>query len=227
MNNTLKLELNKIYSKVPKGDCAGCANCCQESVGASFAEAQMIIEDIKKMPETEKYKLLERIFEYYFEIYQLRKECPFLDADKRCGIYDSRPLNCRLYGHWDEKEYNENYKRLCIENKEIKKIIYNEYGYNVKDDYVLFHIPYCKDFKGRLLSGQERNGLYDELIVLDSKLFLKEGFEMAYEDKGIVEHIIDNLFSKEKLFELKMKGKLSTKMKYRLIELAKLRIGVI
>ncbi|MGB5823367.1 MAG: YkgJ family cysteine cluster protein [Proteocatella sp.] len=225
MNNTLKSELNKIYNKVPAGDCTGCANCCQESVGASFAEAQVIFENIKKMPQLKRSKLLERIFEYYFEIYQNRKKCPFLDENKRCEIYDSRPLNCRLYGHWKEKEYNENYKRLYSENKEIKKIINEQYGYKINEDYVLFNIPYCKNFEGRLLSKHERNELYDELIVLDSKLFLKEGFEMAYEDKGIVEHIVDKLLSKEKIFDLKMKGKLSKKMKCRLIKLARLRIG--
>lgn len=223
----LRTELNKIYSRIPEGDCKGCANCCQESVGASFAEAQTIIEDIKQMPKLKRNELLERIFEYYFDIYQQRNKCPFLDGNKRCEIYDSRPLNCRLYGHWRENEYNENYTRLHAENKEIVTIINSKYGYKVDEAYASFCIPYCKDFKGKILSKEQRNELYDELIVLDSKLFIKEGFEIAYEDKGIVEHVVDSLLSKEKIFELKMKGKLNLRMKRRLIKAAKLRIGVV
>lgn len=227
MNDMLKGELNKIYGKVPGGNCKGCGACCHESVGASFAEAEIILDSIKQMPEDQRCILLQKIFEYCFEIYQNRKKCPFLKEDNSCTIYEIRPLNCRVYGHWDEAEYNENYKRLNKENKEIAEIIYDKYGYKIKDDYVFFNIPYCKDFEGSVLSRRERNQLYDELIVLDSKMFVKSGIETAYEDKGIIEHIVDKLLSKEKIFELKMNGKLSKRMRCRLIKLAKLRIEAV
>ena len=31
-------KLNDIYSTLPKGDCAGCGNCCMESVGINLIE---------------------------------------------------------------------------------------------------------------------------------------------------------------------------------------------
>jgi len=227
MEIMLTQELSKIYKKVPEGQCIGCAICCHESVGASFAEAQVICKELKNMPEDKREALVDSLLEYYFDVYQIRRKCPFLNKENRCEIYYSRPLNCRIYGHWNIKDYNDNLKRLDVQNKEIAKILLEEYGYKVKESYLGFSIEYCNSFKGKILSQKDRNELYDELIVLDSKMFVSQGIELAYEDKGIVEHIVDKLLSKEKIFEIKMSGKLSSRMRKRLSNIAKLRIGVI
>lgn len=226
MDIMLREELSKIYKKVPEGDCSGCGACCNESVGASFAEAEIIYEDLKSMNEKKKSELIDMILDYYFDIYQIRNKCPFLNDEKRCDIYYSRPLNCRIYGHWDRKDYNENLERLDIQNREIAQVLFQKYGYKVKESYVDFSIQYCNSFKGKILSRNSRNELYDELIVLDSKMFVSRGMKLAYEDKGIIEHIVDKLLSKEKIFEIKMRGELSSKMRKRLKHIAKLRIGV-
>ncbi|WP_028828891.1 YkgJ family cysteine cluster protein [Proteocatella sphenisci] len=227
MEIMLTQELSKIYKKVPEGQCSGCARCCHESVGASFAEAQVIYKDLKNMPEKKREALVDALLEYYFDVYQLRKKCPFLNRENRCEIYYSRPLNCRIYGHWNKKDYNDNLNRLDIQNREIAQILSEEYGYKVKGNYLDFSIEYCNSFKGKILSKSERNELYDALIVLDSKMFVSRGIKLAYEDKGIVEHLVDKLLSKEKIFEIKMSKKLSSRMRKRLKNIAKLRIGVI
>ena len=41
--------LSRIYEKINSGDCSGCSNCCSESVGASFVEAEVIFDAIKLM----------------------------------------------------------------------------------------------------------------------------------------------------------------------------------
>ena len=99
MDIMLREELSKIYSAVPEGDCSGCGRCCHESVGASFAEAEVIYQDIKAMPAEKRNQIIDRIMDYYFDVYQIRRKCPFLSPENRCEIYASRPLNCRIYGH--------------------------------------------------------------------------------------------------------------------------------
>jgi Fe-S-cluster containining protein len=37
----------------------------------------------------------------------LVKPCMFLNSEDRCTIYEDRPLSCRLYGLWPEKDYEE------------------------------------------------------------------------------------------------------------------------
>ena len=48
-----KKEINKqleaIYSQILPGNCKGCANCCSESVGASFTEAANIYVYLLKL----------------------------------------------------------------------------------------------------------------------------------------------------------------------------------
>lgn len=224
MENGIYEELHSIYSNVPEGNCIGCGNCCHESVGASFVEADIILKKIKKMNKTKREKLIKKIFEYYFNIYETREKCPFLGFDNLCDIYDDRPLNCRIYGHWSESDYNNNYERIKTENTSLERILKNKYGYSTKMGYVDFHIPYCKNFKGNIMTKNERNILYDKMISLDSKKFVSQGITTAYEDKGIVEHIVDMLFGKEKIFNLKMKNRLTPGIKRRILEVAKLRI---
>lgn len=217
--------LKKIYERVSPGDCSGCGNCCSESVGASFVEAEVIFESLKNMDKVRQEAILEKLMNYYFDIYDVRQKCPFLDQNKLCEIYEVRPLNCRLYGHWKKDEYNANLERLKLQNADIASVISEKYGYKVSDEYLGFYIEYCNKFKGEFFPLNTRNELYDELIVLDSKYFVKNKIISAYEDKGIVEHIIDKLFSKQKIYELKVSGKLSKKLRKRLIMLAKYRIG--
>lgn len=218
--------LNKIYEKVSSGECAGCAKCCSESVGASFVEAEVIFDFIKNMDTDNRKYILSRMMNYYFEVYDNRLKCPFLDEKNLCSIYEHRPLNCRVYGHWNKLEYNNNLERLKVQNVKIASSILTKYGYKVSDDYLAFEINYCDTFKGDLFSLDYRNELYDELIVLDSKYFVKNKILTAYEDKGIVEHIVERIFSRDKILDLKFKGKLTLKLRRRLITLADYRIGV-
>lgn len=219
--------LNGIYEKVGTGDCSGCGSCCSESVGASFVEAEVIFDTIKQMDVEKRSAIINKMLEYYFDVYDVRQKCPFLDEKKLCQIYEVRPLNCRLYGHWEKVDYEKNLQRLKAQNLEISRLIKEKYGYKVSDDYLGFSIGYCNIFKGKLFSSAKRNELYDALIVLDSKYFVKNKILTAYEDKGIVEHIVEKLLSKEKIFDLKVNGGLSRKMRKRLTKLAELRIGAV
>ena len=68
-------EIQKLYLKIPKSHCKnGCFECCTNSV--QFAKEEM-----------------ERAGDYKYN-----GVCSFLDENKKCGVYENRPLVCRIYG---------------------------------------------------------------------------------------------------------------------------------
>ena len=68
-------EIEKLYLLIPKSRCKdGCFECCTNIVQFAREEA-------------------ERAGEYKYD-----GVCGFLGADKRCGVYENRPLVCRIYG---------------------------------------------------------------------------------------------------------------------------------
>lgn len=75
--------LARIYARIPEVPCKGLCHEACGPIGMSFAEAR-VIEDTTGAP-----------LPAYDEA---RSCCPFLNEENRCGIYDQRPVLCRLYG---------------------------------------------------------------------------------------------------------------------------------
>jgi hypothetical protein len=77
---------------------AGCATCCHQHVAVALVEAVAIADVIAG--DT---RLARRVAEAAPRIGSLtalerrraRIPCPFLEADGRCGIYETRPIRCR------------------------------------------------------------------------------------------------------------------------------------
>jgi len=68
-------EIQRLYLKIPASRCKdGCFECCTNIVQFAKEEA-------------------ERAGEYKYD-----GVCPFLDENKKCGVYQNRPLVCRIYG---------------------------------------------------------------------------------------------------------------------------------
>lgn len=191
-------KLDRIYAKVPGGNCSGCGKCCFESVGASYTESLNIYFHLKDHGLF-KEDLLRKMLEYYFDMYSKRHRCPFLDREGKCIVYDVRPLNCRIYGHWTKKDYNENYDRLKTENKKTAKIFREDADIVIDEKYIDFKIPYCESFQGEILSKHQRSDLYDEVIKTDSDFIAGNGLDIEFKDKGVIEHILSVLFSEDKL----------------------------
>ena len=64
-----------------------------------------------------------RYIDYYFLEYIEKKPCPFKDEYNRCIIYEVRPLNCRLFGHWKKDDYNNNLNNVTKRNIEYSDLI--------------------------------------------------------------------------------------------------------
>ena len=194
--NQLFEKLNNIYDTLPKGKCTGCGNCCMESVGINLIEFLNIYNYLQDKDELRK-KSIGRIMDYYFMEFMEKKSCPFKDENNMCLIYEVRPLNCRLFGHWKKEDYNKNLKDITEKNQQYKNIMKGKYGFDISDEVVNYKIKYCEDFipDNEYLSKSERLGFADDLMVLDSRLFSKGVIDIEFRDRGIVEYFIDSILS--------------------------------
>ena len=204
--NQLFEKLNNIYDTLPKGKCTGCGNCCMESVGINLIEFLNIYNYLQDKDELRK-KSIGRIMDYYFMEFMEKKSCPFKDENTMCLIYEVRPLNCRLFGHWKKEDYNKNLKDITEKNQQYKNIMKGKYGFDISDEVVNYKIKYCEDFipDNEYLSKSERLGFADDLMVLDSRLFSKGVIDIEFRDRGIVEYFIDSLLHQNISYNIKVR----------------------
>lgn len=204
-NNTLE-KLNDIYKSVPSGDCKGCGSCCMESVGINLVEFINIYKYLQKNDKLKKLAL-EKILDYYFLEYTKKMPCPFKDDENRCMIYEVRPLNCRLFGHWKKDDYNKNLKNVVNRNIEYNNLIKNKFGFNINDEVINYKIKYCEEFipKNNYLSKSERLDFSDKIMVLDSNIFSKGIIDIDFKDRGIVEYFIESLIDENLAYNIKVK----------------------
>ena len=204
--NQLFEKLNNIYDTLPKGECTGCGSCCMESVGINLIEFLNIFNYLRDKDELRK-KSLDRIMDYYFIEFMEKKSCPFRDENNRCEIYEVRPLNCRLFGHWKKEDYNKNLKDITEKNKQYKNIMKGKYGFDISDEVVNYKIKYCEEFipEKRYLSKSERLNFADNIMVLDSRLFSKGVIDIEFRDRGTVEYFIDSLLDQNMSYNIKVR----------------------
>lgn len=204
--NKLFDKLNSVYSTLPSGDCSGCGKCCMESVGTNLIEFINIFNYLESRPELKK-KCLNKVIDYYFLEYIEKKPCPFKDDNNRCMIYEVRPLNCRLFGHWKKEDYNKNLNNVTQRNIEYQDLIKSKYGFDISDKVVNFKIKYCESFipEERYLSKRERLEFADSLMILDSNIYSKGIIDIDFKDRGVVEYFIESLLNEDTAYNIKIR----------------------
>lgn len=204
--NELFNKLNKVYNSLPSGDCSGCGNCCMESVGINLIEFINISKYLKENDELRK-KCLSNVLDYYFFEYIKKSHCPFKDENNRCLIYEVRPLNCRLFGHWKKEDYNKNLLNVTKRNLDYKNLMKSKYGFDISDEVVNYKINYCESFRPEndYLDKSTRLSFSDELMTLDSKLYSKGIIDIEFKDRGIVKYFIESLLHEDTAYNIKIK----------------------
>ncbi|MEN2258515.1 YkgJ family cysteine cluster protein [Paraclostridium benzoelyticum] len=136
-----------------------------------------------------------------------KSPCPFKDENNRCLIYEVRPLNCRIYGHWTKEDYNSNLENISNRNKEYASLIKDKYKFEINNDVVNFKINYCELFKpnDRYLRKDERLNFADSMMVLDSKIYSKGIMNIEFKDRGIVEYFIESLLYEDTAYNIKIR----------------------
>ena len=204
--NKLLDKLNNVYKSLPNGNCSGCGNCCMESVGINLIEFINIYNYLKDKEELRNI-CLSKVLDYYFLEYTKKSPCPFKDEDNRCMIYNVRPLNCRLFGHWKKDDYNKNLVNVNTKNKEYKNLIKSQYGFDISDKVVNYKINYCESFipQNGYLDKSTRLSFSDELMTLDANIFSKGIIDIEFKDRGIVEYFIESLLNIDTAYNIKIK----------------------
>ena len=204
--NKLLDKLNNVYESLPNGNCSGCGNCCMESVGINLIEFINIYNYLKDNEEL-RNRCLNKVLDYYFLEYIKKSPCPFKDEDNRCMIYNVRPLNCRLFGHWKKDDYNKNLVNVNTKNKEYKNLIKSQYGFDISDEVVNYKINYCESFipQNGYLDKSTRLSFSDELMTLDANIFSKGIIDIEFKDRGIVEYFIESLLNIDTAYNIKIK----------------------
>lgn len=216
--NKLFDRLNYIYSTLPIGECTGCGKCCMESVGINLVEFLNIYKYLIDKDELRKSSL-DRIIDYYFLEYSEKRCCPFRDENNRCLIYEVRPLNCRLFGHWKKDDYNKNLGNINQKNRDYQKYIKSKYGFDISNEVVNFKIKYCEDFKPQndYLDKSTRLSFSDEIMTLDSRFFANEIIDIEFRDRGIVEYFVELLLNQNVAYNIKIKVSQNERIRMRTI----------
>lgn len=106
-NEKYKLELDQIYSdfedsaapfKKEAACCSGCSFCCtgSGSIDITTMEGLIILERLSVMPKPMQSLVQERLRRNIRnKLHQKESECPFLQKNDLCMIYDIRPFICR------------------------------------------------------------------------------------------------------------------------------------
>jgi Fe-S-cluster containining protein len=112
---TLKDKLAQIYNTADlRTTCAHNCSCCKVACPSmNFSEYTQLMQEIwDKESKERKSDLICKSLEYFFHndfnkfgMETMVKPCMLLDDKGMCSYYESRPLNCRLYGLWPEDVY--------------------------------------------------------------------------------------------------------------------------
>ena len=189
---------------------------CSESVNISFLEFSNIIENgLSSLSENEFDALVKRVLSYYLLEWVKPQKCPFLGDDKRCLIYGTRPLPCRLFGTPTRTAYEANYGKIKQQNIAVALQIQAETGSKLPKSVVRRKIDFCEAFvPDQTLGLRDVEALYSRLVNLDGELYFAGLIDDSVMNGDLVGFMIDWLLETQKkslqsavtrelLFELK------------------------
>ncbi len=91
--------LTQTYAVFPETRCGGCGACCFQSPGLFAVEYLRLRAHLATWAPEAQDALLHAAFrELLFAWIEPTRSCLFLDASRRCTLYELRPLACRLFG---------------------------------------------------------------------------------------------------------------------------------
>jgi hypothetical protein len=117
-------ELEKIHSEIPQTKCDQKNECCKAGCPPMYySEFLYLLENFNSQLDSDKkQKVINNCIDNYFSL-DVIKPCPLFDGG--CLVYDSRPVNCRIYGIIPNCKYVERRKRssdqFTMSAKEMKE----------------------------------------------------------------------------------------------------------
>jgi hypothetical protein len=173
---TLRQKVQGVYSSVELSTtcCRQCMCCTVACPQMNQCEATIILDKIwSEWPEIEKKKFIAKCMRHFFSN-SLVKPCAMLgrgaDGLPGCTIYEDRPLNCRVYGQWSDKSYEERVERFksVVEVEDRRLLPLNR------------QCRHVKNVSGSFPTEEQLDALFEELNVIDMVAF---GYDRAKIDR--------------------------------------------
>lgn len=204
LENGLFDQLNNLYHAIPEGECGGCADCCMESVETHWIEFLQVYHYLQDRPELLK-QILPRLIRFYLLEGVEKSHCPFQLDDRRCAIYPVRPTPCRLFGQWNEEDYEENYQLTQEGNLGVANHYQEYYQIQLPEAVIEHKVPFCHTFQKP--QDFTRDDFYDHLegiMVLQSRLLLADLIDEGMMTLGLVSWWMGFWFDLDELQDLKV-----------------------
>jgi Fe-S-cluster containining protein len=192
---TLRQRVQEIYKLVDlsttcPGHCVCCTVACPQM---NYSEFLVIAESLYNEGKKEqRIEILKKSVEYFFST-SLVKPCPLLN-EKRCSVYENRPLSCRMFGLWPNEMYEERVAKFMattgMKREEVPLNTQCKYVKRVDES-----VPLDKD---------TINSLYNLLNDLDQSTqdYSKEQIEKRYNQRTWHDWFMVSVFGESRLADL-------------------------
>jgi Fe-S-cluster containining protein len=163
--------VKKIQNQVPKTKCECCGNCCMDSPNAYFVEFLLFFREFKQLSKEQTKNIIVKTIDWLLlSLKNSQFQCPLIDENKKCSIYEIRPLNCRTWGFESKEQFEYNYENnIKQQNEEFRKFYKTNYDIDIEEPP---RIDYCdKVIKvdNRPFSQNDINDMHKRIIKMDSK----------------------------------------------------------
>jgi Fe-S-cluster containining protein len=189
INSEEKLkQLSEVYAQLPETlGCTGCGLCCMvQHPHCYYIEfVNMYNFVVNEWTVEQRYDLHYRCIENYLKN-TLRKQCVFLDGERKCSVYNARDFNCRMFGAIPKKEYA----------KRVKKAAKRNPGVNLD---LKKQSDCCKDIKPEAYIGRSKiDKLFQQIFDIDADIFSNEDLSngnnyMTFHDHYILHYFHDKV----------------------------------
>ena len=202
-------QLDYIYKQVPSFPCIKCGLCCFNCCETHYLEYLNILNYVKKLPAERRARLVHKVVGYEFlNLLKIDLECPFLD-DNECVIYQKRPLACRFFGLYPEKEYGNRRDDSQSANRNLAEYYRENFGLKIPDLVVSHDVDQCehnRNEEGKVLalSFYERERLQEMYLSVEDRVFPEEMARPRGEVERFSYFFIKNFLGEGELFEIRL-----------------------
>lgn len=168
-------QLDAIYATIGSNDCQRCGDCCFSSAKVLMAEFLNIYSYIQTLPPERQEELAKRnITHEFMNMVSLDYKCPFLDEDKTCAVYPVRPAQCRFFGLYPEREYEDMQKASREQNRDVAIYYARNHRVLLPEEVMTYDLDQCAnnvgpDGKARTVGRPERDLVYTRLLSVQGR----------------------------------------------------------
>lgn len=203
-------QLDTVYSTVGSNDCQRCGDCCFSSAQVLMVEFLNIYSYIQTLPQERQEELAKRnVAHEFMNMVSLDYKCPFLDEDKSCAVYPVRPAQCRFFGLYPEREYEDMQKASREQNRDVAIYYARNHRILLPEEVMTYDLDQCANNvgpggKARTIGRPERDLVYTQLLSVQGRSVPDTA---TFDDTTVrFSYVFTQLFfDPEKLEELRVK----------------------